>query len=164
MQQLDRSPGLQSAPFSCCRLRPLRPVPSFFLLPHCLLLTAAALLRSIWGFHTIAGWFGKCLPASRGSLYRAQSCISAACCRRSPRMYTCERLGENATEFRYTAVGSDISSGSGGTWARAAVAVVGASLFAQVGVVLCFPPQFLRHISSASSTSSSQLVLLILVG
>ncbi|CAM9274697.1 unnamed protein product [Laminaria digitata] len=47
-------------------------------------------------------------------------------------MYTCERLGENATEFRYTAVGGDLSGGSGGTWARAAVAVVGASLFAQL--------------------------------
>eukprot|EP00904_Undaria_pinnatifida_P009414 jgi/Undpi1/5602/HiC_scaffold_2.g00878.m1 len=46
-------------------------------------------------------------------------------------MYTCERLGENATEFRYTAVGGDHSGGSGSAWARAVVAVVGASLFAQ---------------------------------
>lgn len=50
-------------------------------------------------------------------------------------MYTCERLGENATEFRYTAVGGDISGSSAGTWARAAVAVVGASLFSQVWFV-----------------------------
>lgn len=48
-------------------------------------------------------------------------------------MYTCERLGENATEFRYAPVDGGYSGGgSGGAWTRAAVAVAGASLFAQV--------------------------------
>lgn len=48
-------------------------------------------------------------------------------------MYTCERLGENATEFRYAPIdGSHSGGGSGGAWMRAAVAVAGASLFAQV--------------------------------
>lgn len=49
-------------------------------------------------------------------------------------MYTCERLGENATEFKYAPVDSGHSGGSGGAWARAAVAVAGASLFAQVSI------------------------------
>lgn len=49
------------------------------------------------------------------------------------RMYTCERLGENATEFRYATIdGGHLGSGSGGAWVRAAVAVAGVSLFAQV--------------------------------
>eukprot|EP00903_Cladosiphon_okamuranus_P007051 g6854.t1 len=46
-------------------------------------------------------------------------------------MYTCERLGENATEFKYAPIDGGQSGGSGGAWARAAVAVAGASLFAQ---------------------------------
>ncbi|CAM9500849.1 unnamed protein product [Pylaiella littoralis] len=46
-------------------------------------------------------------------------------------MYTCERLGENATEFKYAPIDGDQPGGSGGAWARAAVAVAGASLFAQ---------------------------------
>lgn len=49
-----------------------------------------------------------------------------------PRMYTCERVGENATEFKYAPIDGGHSGGSGGAWARAAVAVAGASLFAQV--------------------------------
>ncbi|CAM9951673.1 unnamed protein product [Scytosiphon promiscuus] len=46
-------------------------------------------------------------------------------------MYTCERLGENATEFKYAPADSDQLGGSGEVWTAAAVAVVGASLFAQ---------------------------------
>ncbi|CAM9580233.1 unnamed protein product, partial [Ectocarpus fasciculatus] len=44
-------------------------------------------------------------------------------------MYTCERLGENATKFKYAP--SDGDHSCGGAWVRAAVAVAGASLFAQ---------------------------------
>ncbi|CAB1119135.1 unnamed protein product [Ectocarpus sp. CCAP 1310/34] len=44
-------------------------------------------------------------------------------------MYTCERLGENATKFKYAPGDGDHSCG--GAWVRAAIAVAGASLFGQ---------------------------------
>lgn len=47
-------------------------------------------------------------------------------------MYTCERLGENATEFKYAPIDGGHSGGGGGAWIRAAAAVAGASLLAQV--------------------------------
>lgn len=80
----------------------------------------------------------------RGSLLLAES----ACCMTTPqqtahcpvcvrlsRMYTCERLGENATKFKYAPSEGDRSCG--GAWVRAAVAVAGASLFGQVCTRAC---------------------------
>lgn len=47
-------------------------------------------------------------------------------------MYSCKRLGDNITEFRYASADGGGFSGSKGSWTRAAVAVTGASLFVQV--------------------------------
>lgn len=82
LQQFDRSQGPQSAPSSCRLLRPLRAVLFSFLL-HSILVRPRLwpwISDEKWkcGVSTRkAGWFGKSLPVSRGSLHRAQSFISA---------------------------------------------------------------------------------------
>lgn len=52
-------------------------------------------------------------------------------------MYTCERLGENATKFKYASVDGGIRgagghNGNGGAWMRGAVVLAGAGLLVQV--------------------------------